>query len=488
MIFRDINIINTCYVLHPEKSIPPDLCPADEIAAPCKLMKVLGAPLRAWRLHTYNNHEFYYLRVKWHRYFHRGVYSEYFYVLCDDPGIFGRFARGEQTREDYRGVFTVTCPIFSYLKGFRAYNYSVSNSFTSTVDIVYPHDNHIDFLLNNAAYTICNGLIIELAKMRAGAANQVGYNAILRDYDIYGHIPEHYMNLYITHQYPQITDHPYLYYYVVDCPVTDFLNETYNPHDLHTNQYTDAMNRICYRTSQRIIRFSVAPRFNENDIVDRPADKHMIDFVGLIRGISERRAVYRWYLRNRVEIFARYLEFHRRTTITQFLLKRVFTIYHERPCRRLFQVFKDILAFMDPKPFWIHRSIILGLIKTGDEWQPSVPIGFIKHCAGIVFTQVTFRIFTIDDHVKSRIEEIFDDYIVPVSDYIGDTVPIKIRIRLWDILDLAPGNSNAGRSRLYYERRVLSRIGALSALCSHNAAIMEPMRSWFEKNRDALIS
>lgn len=441
-------------------------------------MKVFDAPLRAWKLHTYNNHDFFYLRVKWRRAFHSCVHSEYFYVICDDPGIFGRFARGEPWLHDYRGVFIVTCPIFSYLKGSRSYYYSVANAFTSSIEVVYPHDNQLDLLLNSSAYTICNGLIIELAKMRAGAPAQLGLERIRREFDDYHAIPEHYMDLYISHVYPQVADHPYLYYCTPGCPVTEYLNDTYNPHDQHTNQYTDAMNRICYRTSQQIMRFSVQPRFSENDTLDRPVDKHMIDFVSLVRGIARRRAVYRWYLRNRYEIYARYLEFNKHTTITQFLLKRIFALYNRTPCRRLFQVFKDIIGFMNPRPFWIHRSIIMGIIRNPDEWQPAVPLGFIKYCKEITFTRVTFRIFTMDLHVRERVSEIFADYIAAVGDD-----PIKIRIRLWDILGMTP---HGQRVRAYYEARIASRLCAIGA--GRGPAFWEPMRSWFEANRYALIA
>ena len=464
MIFRDINIINTCHVLHPEKSIPPDLCPADEIAAPDKLMKVMSAPLRAWKRHTYDNHEFFYLKVKWRRTFHNCVRSEYFYVICDDPLIFSRDVH------DYRAVFVVTCPVFSYVKGLRSYYYTVANEFTTNVDVVYPHDNHLNLLLNSSAYTICNGLILELAKMRSGGTNMATVEHIkdyFAMYPAYQPVPDHFMDLYISHRYPQIAEHPYLYYYTPDCPLTEFLNETYNPYDQHTNQYTDAMNRVCYRTSQKIIRFSVQPRFNESDY---PVDKHMIDIVSLLRGIAQRRAVYKWYLRNRYEIFAKYLQFNKQTKISQFLLKRVCAIYNETPCRRLFKVFKDVLMFMGPRPTWIHRSIIVKLIRNPEEWHPKIPMGFIKHCAEIMFTEVTFRVFTMDEQVKERFEEVFENCMVDES---------RIKIRLWDLVP---------EIRPYYEARISSRLCALTAATrDHGSALWEPIQCWLESNKNALI-
>lgn len=358
MKYQEFFVMNHVYVVHPGKRTPDRLCPRDEVAHPSKLASAVTSVLRHWRSIVVNGHEMFYLRIEYDRQFYEDVSSSHMYVAVDPRSGASVFSDAASVSRDsctdmynflkkhHSSQFMATSPVFELkMTNPQAPNiyYSIPVSDTQYPVYIVPgvvvevHD-----LINQRCYTVCNGLTLFLAMVRARAWDTRPALEAIRMWrsEMEGCISEAadtsgvWQGLYTDHPIPMIADFPEYYatmYPPAPCsfyrhvavedsvPLSQYIDDTDAPSDDSeaTNAATDAatagitcvyatpitsmfpyFNRSTFRYYNRTFGFSdQTPTVFDTPYELEEGDHQLLDIEGMFVSILRSRRAWRWWKR-----------------------------------------------------------------------------------------------------------------------------------------------------------------------------------------------
>lgn len=432
MKYQECFLMNQIYVAHPRERLPMKLCQRDEIADPEKLMKVIFTPGQLWRLIKINNHDTYYTRCVYDKRFYKDVHTSQFYIVTDNISLFDDIRNindnplriYEFLMKHSSTLFMITVPVFHN----NTTSYSISVDHTQT-PIFLQHNNYsiqqLIQLINEQCYTICNGLTLFLAMVRANVLSYRNALIALRDWynnenddsDNNTNSIETNMNglwdfLYINHPIPMIADFPIYYasmYPIIPTafyeyleqedvvPLSQFIHESDN--DVEQCTYASPITAMFPYFNREVIHY-FHPNFTNNPAsllqvpfeFEENEDTQKIDIEGLLIGVLRSRHAWRWWKKNGVAYLRMIKDSHaEKFPFICYCFQMLFYLYTKpyhniRYSRtRVRSIWNMMLAVFEIPVNDIQLFLILHIIKSVihrhndvlQYWNPSPPISFM---------------------------------------------------------------------------------------------------------------
>lgn len=457
MKYQEIFLMNHIYVSHPNRTIPPRLCPRDEIAHPSKIVDTVFTLYKRWRPIKINDHMIHYKRIEYDHEFFDDVSSSHLYVLTDSPSLFKdvKNVRTDSAEDMFSylqkyqsTLFLITTPIFihrelqanvHYVMPVDAYQHPIFIQLGNTVEVRE--------LLDMECYTICNGMTIFLAMLRSRVWNirdaRIAMERWSTRYNI-GDIQTQDMDpiwqfLYMNHPVPMIAEFP-MYYATMypNVPETFYKYLKEEEDTVPLSQWIDGTNENqvkCFYASPITSMYPYFnrstfdyynPNFKDTDypttVLDTPfglesEDSQQIDIEGFLIAMVRSRRAWRWwrrngctYLRKVWEVIGDSYTFSHQFLYTLFYLYEMPYKNIKYPRSRVRAIWNLVLSLYKISPIEIQMYIVTHLVKkrvystfNSSRIHPTIPLAFmldlLKHCGKNInwFEVHKYKIYTSQD-------------------------------------------------------------------------------------------
>jgi len=470
MKYKEIFLMNQIYVVHPNKRIPIKLCPRDEVAHPDKLACIVNNLIRKWKEIKINGLSLYYMRIEYDKKFYKDLSSSHLYVLIDDKSA-DIFIDAQNVHPDCPddmylflqkhgfSLFGITSPVFN-LDVENAPNIYYGIPVNMVNDPVYLAPGSIvelRELINTRCYTICNGLTLFLAMVRAKIWNSgKAYDAIQKWYkknpnDNNIEMNEIWQVLYINHPVPMISEFP-SYYSTMFPPVQKrFLEHLYLEDTIPLTQFvndTDPDNIVCYYSTPLTSMFpyfnkDIFDHYNDNFVLsdDIPTifevpfvmddeDEQLIDIEGFFIAILRSRRAWKWWKRYGSIYFRKAYNtnlnsgsFFMNCFQALFYLYTIPYIDIKYTRSKVRNMWVSLLTIFDISPSEIKLFVNIIIIKTIiykkfviNRWNPIIPTSFMIDIMNIYKDNMDWfgiykkKVFTSNIYNTTELMSIFAPY------------------------------------------------------------------------------
>lgn len=481
MIYQELFLLNNIPVVHPNRRIPTKLCPRDEVAHPEKLVEIVSSVCRNWRPIRINGQNLYYLRSEYDRAFYDNVVSSHLYVLTDHVSN-SMFYDANRVRPDSfqdmfdflqrhaYNLFAITTPVFTILtEGSIPFVYYTVPVHNINAPVYLPLENvtKLRDMLNSRCYTVCNGLTLFLAMVRARewgkrealAALVAWQQNGISDNEPIG-IPEIWHELHVSHPVPMISDFP-SYYAAMHPPVPrSFLDHVKQDECVPISQLVDDTDTDDIRCIYASPLTAMYPYFNSelfhyynreflagdgpststrDTVFDTPFeidedDMQLIDVEGFLIGILRSRRAWRWWLRHGPTYLRKLHGLYKpsQTAFVIHIMQVLFYLY-TRPYvangikysrTKVRSIWHLVLTMFDVEVSDIRLLINITTVRSLiynrfaiNRWNPPIPMSFMidvmSHYKNDInwFANCKNKIFTVHAYDMKTMAELFGSYI-----------------------------------------------------------------------------
>lgn len=418
--------MNHVYVPHPDRRVPTRLCPRDEIAHPYKIEDSIFAKYKRWRTIKIEDHPLQYKRIEYDREIYDDVSASYFYVVTDNTSVLkdAKLVRADSADDMFRylrahqtTLFLVTTPVFVQ-RSERALpdSYYVVPADVLQVPIFIEAGNTVVLrgMLHTRCYTVCNGMTVFLAMVRAGVWNIREARAAMERWRAHysvldvktGDMSDVWQLLYVTHPIPMIAEFPIYYATMYPSTPESFFQyleeEEMTPHA----QYMDENHDRCFYASPVTSMF---PHFNrqifeyynrateglplllETPFGMDPGDEQNTDIEGFLIAMVRSRRAWRWWKKNGINHLRRAWDLSSDShAFFSDCLTALFYLYEnpytgiKYPRSRARAIWRSMLLAFDIEVVEVQIYLVIHLVKRllyrafdPHRFNPMIPLAFI---------------------------------------------------------------------------------------------------------------
>lgn len=415
--------INSIMVTHPYKRIPYDICPRDEIAAPSKLIAVAQKKDHEWDEIIVHGHKYQRTWVQMRIPFPSvslKIRSTGFYCATQDPRMFASILDVKDTQSSIfdwlcrygKTMALITSPQYSYKTKYQEIFYYISNTFPQQTHHCGELTDLTQQMIENNAYTLCNGLTLAIAMQRLGFFSAAAFVYAFNDWmsmqeSIYTDITPDIQILVVQHMIPHICDHPYFYAVMGRCKadlrVIQALHASYETYEPFVQQQDDTCQIITSASLQmlpytplHIFDYVTQHAIREEEDNDVESTDIKTDLGGLMSALFTQSGIWRRWRKNYKETLT-FLRNKSSTTedFVNHCIRRSFTLYHKGSqvgdvyTNRIRKFWLQLIEVIDPSGVYtrkciqkhiIHRYVHQELQKRSiytQIWLPKAPVAFM---------------------------------------------------------------------------------------------------------------
>lgn len=513
---KEVPLINVVMITHPFKKIPLDICPREEIASPSKLLAVAQTRDLDWDETTIYGHTFQRCwlqsRYRYPSISHK-LSSVGFYCCAQDPAMFLSLLEVPDTMNGIhewlktygKTMAVVTTPLMCYRTKYQEIFYYLSNTSPQRTIVISPITDIMHQMLNNNAYTICNGVTLAIAMHRLGFWSQSSLENALwvwgaEESTLYSEITPETQPLIVQHLIPQVCDHPYFYacmgkmkahISVVRC--LHDLFQVYEPfvqqHDAETQIVTNAVLQMLPYIPMHLFDYATKSKLDDED-ADVDIEHMYADVGGLMQALFTQKGIWKRWNEAYEETITRFQGTMSDEAFIDHCLRRSFLLYNKgchagRVCTsRVRRFWQQLISVLDPTHKlilrWVHKYVFLCHISqelakknvhTG-TWLPKIPMAFLVELVHICGDQ-----WNIYDHlpitfmtVHREVDGIFRDAVLTTRFSDDERYTIAYTIHR-SFMSFA---SKMNRNSAFYAFYKLVRNRVQSRLLSLRTAFMRP--------------